>query len=30
MIDFNWYYKFWKEVFPESTYVYGVEFSVID
>jgi hypothetical protein len=30
MIDFNWYYKFWKEVFSESTYVYGVEFSVID
>ena len=30
MIDFNWYYKFWKEMFPESTYMYGVEFSAID
>ncbi len=28
MIDFSWYYNFWKEVFTDHAYIYRVEFSV--
>ena len=28
MIDFSWYYKFWREVFTGHAYIYQVEFSV--